>query len=51
MVRFFLKFRFDWQLEDDRSNIMHPAAEGLALTADLNVAEIRRLEKTIRGGQ
>jgi hypothetical protein len=38
------RFRIDVLLEDDRSNIMHPTAEGHAKTADANVVEIRRLE-------
>jgi hypothetical protein len=38
------KFSIDFLLEDDRSNIMHPTAEGHAKTADANVVEIRRLE-------
>ena len=38
------KFNIDFLLEDDRSNIMHPTAEGHAKTADANVVEIRRLE-------
>ena len=38
------RIKFDFALEDDRSNIMHPTAEGLAMTADLNAAEIRKLE-------
>lgn len=32
-------------LEYARSNIMHPTAEGLARTADLNVAKIKELQK------
>ena len=38
------KFKIDFLLEDDRSSIMHPTAEGHAKTADANVVEIRRLE-------
>jgi|GEM_PF-3686395 len=34
----------DFLAEDDRSNIMHPTAEGLARTADANVKEILDLE-------
>ena len=44
MVHFFLKLKVDLLLEDDRSNIMHPTAEGLARTADLNVETIRKME-------
>jgi len=44
MVHFFLKLKVDLLLEDDRSNIMHPTAEGLARTADLNVEMIRKME-------
>ena len=40
----FLGVTFDAVLEDVRSNIMHPTAEGLARTADLNVEEIRKIE-------
>lgn len=43
-VRVLLKLKIDLFLEDDRSNIMHPTAEGLARTADLNVLEIRKIE-------
>lgn len=38
------RIKIDFALEDDRSNIMHPTAEGLTMTADLNVVEIRKLE-------
>jgi hypothetical protein len=38
------KFRLDLFLEDDRSNIMHPTAEGLTKTADANFKEIQKLE-------
>jgi hypothetical protein len=38
------RIKIDFALEDDRSNIMHPTAQGLAMTADPNVAEIRKLE-------
>jgi hypothetical protein len=42
-VHFLLRFKVDFFLEDDRSNIMHPTAEGLARTADLNVEAIRKI--------
>jgi hypothetical protein len=38
-----LGIRVDVLLEDMTSNIMHPTAEGLAVTADLNVEAIRRI--------
>lgn len=38
--------RFDLFFEDVTSNVMHPTAEGLARTADLNVAAIRKIEGT-----
>jgi len=44
----FENFRLDIFLEDDRSNIMHPTAEGLAKTADENFKEIQKLEDTER---
>jgi hypothetical protein len=34
----------DFFLEDDRSNIMHPTAEGLSKMADANLTEIERIE-------
>jgi hypothetical protein len=43
MVHVLLGLKIDVALEDDRSNIMHPTAEGLAKTADLNVETIRRI--------
>lgn len=43
MVHVLLGLKIDVSLEDDRSNIMHPTAEGLAKTADLNVETIRRM--------
>jgi hypothetical protein len=45
------KLRFEWLLEDDRSNIMHPTAEGLARTADANFIEIQKIEKTSSPGR
>jgi hypothetical protein len=42
----FKLFTLDIALEDIRSNIMHPTAEGLAKTADLNVEAIRKIEST-----
>ena len=38
------RIKFDLFLEDDRSNIMHPTAEGHARTADLNVEAIRIID-------
>jgi hypothetical protein len=40
--------RLDLALEDDRSNILHPTAEGLAETADANFREIERQEAAKR---
>jgi hypothetical protein len=40
----FLGLTVDVALEDVRSNIMHPTAEGLAKTADLNVGKINEIE-------
>jgi hypothetical protein len=40
--------RLDLALEDDRSNILHPTAEGLAKTADANFHEIERQEAAKR---
>lgn len=37
--------RIDVAFEDVTSNVMHPTAEGLARTADLNVEAIRKLER------
>ncbi len=42
----FKLFTLDIALEDVRSNIMHPTAEGLAKTADLNVEAVRKIETT-----
>ena len=44
MVHLVLGLKVDLFLEDDRSNIMHPTAEGLATTAQLNVDAIRKLQ-------
>jgi hypothetical protein len=44
MVHLILGLKVDLFLEDDRSNIMHPTAEGLATTAQLNVDAIRKLQ-------
>lgn len=38
------RFRIDFLLEDDRSNIMHPTSEGHATNADANFEAIQRLE-------
>lgn len=38
------KLRIDFLFEDDRSNIMHPTAAGLATHADANFKAIRKLE-------
>jgi hypothetical protein len=38
------RISLDFAFEDDRSNIMHPTAEGLATHADANFKAIRKLE-------
>ena len=42
-VEYVWKFRLDL-FQDETANIMHPTAEGHALSADANLQEIRRLE-------
>lgn len=44
-VHIFWKFHFDLFFEDDRSNIMHPTAEGLAVNADANIAALKNWER------
>lgn len=42
------RIRLDFFLEDDRSNIMHPTAEGLSKMADANLTEIQKIESKSR---
>jgi hypothetical protein len=44
-VRIWWKFTFDLFLIDDRSNVMHPTAEGHAANADANFWEIKAIDE------